>query len=301
MLCSEWRLVHKGSVFFGPHLWLAAHVEKNPEPVTFTPPTLVTTHPTGLPPPPSPSHLSPPPATLSKPLTNEELLKSIGFLPSDSTQDEGAAAPLINTEPGSNDDSATSSTSKLIETFEMIDSPSPSPVQAEDRIEASDSGDFVIILPDCFNLEKPVSGFLPLRSLSSESSKTDVVLTPEELSRSSESQHTTLALEDSVLSIDGACRGNGFIDDDITSLTGSVSPSSPRRNTTLTSDRLTLRKLRGGLCCNPLIVASGLVNAVTDFMDEKVHFAPAKQDDAEMEGALSDSSSDEEFKVSIYI
>ena len=290
-------------MFFGPHLWLDARLEKSKvEPVTFTPPTLVATTPAPVPLLRDPAPLAPVSAAASKPLSNEELLKSIGFLPGGKTQEEkDDDVPLLNLgeseEPLTGNVSTTSSTSKLIETFEIIESNSvAAPLQ--DKVETTDSGDYVIVLPDCFDLDKPLSSLPASKTHPPEFSLTSVVVSPEALSRSSETVSAT-AIEDNFLAIGGATPNN-VASGDKTGLTGSTSPSTSRsKGSPLTADRLTLRKIRGGLCRNPLIVASDVVNAVSDFVDEKVHFKAAPVEGyIDQDKTSNESSSDEEeFKV----
>jgi len=242
------------------------------------------------------------PAASSKLLTNEELLKSIGFLPSDRSQEEkDDDVPLLNLgdddEPSTGHISTSSSTSKLIETFEIIES-STVTTPAEDKVETSDSGDYVIVLPDCFDLDKPLTSLAALKTQPPQPSLTNVAVSPEAFSHSSETS-SAAAIEDNFLTTGGKSPSSAASSSDKTGQTGSKSPSTSRRGSPLTADRLTLRKLRGGLCRNPLIVASNVVNAVSDFVDEKVHFkSTLNAGNVTQNKPDNESSSDEEeFKV----
>lgn len=361
MSLSEWHLVHKGSVCFGPRLWLMGHLEKQlecvtfakqPECVTFDPPMLAAA---ALPPPPSPAHASLlPPAPVSKPLTNEELLKSIGFLPSGSSHDTEAAPfitivdsddgkshdaedaitivdngssrdaegasffTIVNDDSGSCTASIAGSTSKLLDTFEVIEKPevtSAHPAVKQDLIETMDSGDFVMIVPDCFDLDKPLSSFTPPESLSHvpEPSQSDLALLSLAALSLSHEDHVTykspaadVSSGTEAILIPPADKTEPQASDGDKS--GSTSPSTVRKNAALAPNRLTMRKLRGGLYRNPLAVATGLVNAMSGFVDDKVHFtSPATKDKNDEESSppkmselesCSDSS-DEEFEASV--
>ena len=132
---SSWRMIHKGTTPFGPILTLSLVVEESPP---STPPSI----PPYLP---SPPHSSPPPP----PVSNEDLLKSIGFLPSNRMENEGfmtseAPKPLDLLPPypletphegghgefshmvpqeGSMDGSVKGSTDQLLQTFEFVEDP----------------------------------------------------------------------------------------------------------------------------------------------------------------------------------
>ena len=93
--CSSWRLVHKDTTAFGPLLWLQVYVDKPP--LVIYPPTI--TVPLVTPPLPEQS------------LTNENLLKSIGFVPGDS-------APALSTGCDEEED--------LLTTFDVVETPNSS-------------------------------------------------------------------------------------------------------------------------------------------------------------------------------
>ncbi len=294
-------MVHKGSFYFGPHLWLQVQLNKAKaqEAVTFTPPTLVATASAALSPPAVTSQLisAPPPSAVASPLkqlSNEELLKSIGFLPSDTAPAE-VVVSLVDVdcavEPAGEDTSTSSSTVRLIETFEVIENPAAIEPVVPDQIEASDSGDFVIVLPDCFNLDKPIDSYELQKSQTLESS---VVSDPSSASGREDLRDTKpspSAVKDIPSPNNGKPRSssNASKEDQVGSAVSStsshvVSPSARRKN-------------RGGLFRNPLVVASNFVNAVTVFVDEKVHFAPAKRDSVSEDDPASGSSEEEEFQV----
>lgn len=92
-------MVHKETTAFGPLLWLQVRVDKPP--LVIYPPTI--TVPTVTPPLPEQS------------LTNENLLKSIGFIPGDSTSGKGDSAlpPVTEDE-------------ELLTTFDVVETPQQS-------------------------------------------------------------------------------------------------------------------------------------------------------------------------------
>ncbi len=102
--CSSWRLVHKETTAFGPLLWLQVRVDKAPMmiyPPTITiPPTLATPPSSSLP---------------EQSLTNENLLKSIGFIPGG---DSAHPAPPTNGCASEEDDEEA-----LLTTFDVVETP----------------------------------------------------------------------------------------------------------------------------------------------------------------------------------
>ena len=292
---SEWRLVHKGSVTFGPHLWLVGHLDKHVDHVTFIPPTITAT---ASPPTASTEVPVNAPATDAKPLMNEELLQSIGFLPSGSSK--SASLPKVDNSGSGN--SITGSSAKLIDTFEVVEN--------ADQIETMDSGDFVVVVPDCFDLDKPLSTFNPPENLSYslEAPKGDVVTQYLSDLTLSCDNHVTCTSARKDLATGAVAIATPALDKTAPQAIGSAGPAVIRKKGNL-GPALTLRKLRGGLYRKPWAVATGLVNAVSGYVDEKVHFVPssgpAKEDGGcppqanqpELEKSCSDSS-DEEFEVS---
>ena len=112
---STWRLIHKGTTPFGPTLTVMVLLEKPPSP-------------SPSPPPPPPS------APQFPPLTNENLLKSIGFLPSEERKGEEECVTLTpsnevsDPQEGATEDrgSSESPSEQMLHAFELVDKPSAS-------------------------------------------------------------------------------------------------------------------------------------------------------------------------------
>lgn len=353
LFCSQWRLVHKGSTYFGPSLWLSAGVAKpRPKPaelanseeehITFEPSILA------LFPPPA----SPPPSNEGEKLTNENLLKSIGFLP-----DLNHSSFALDDPPADETSLPMSaSTDQLLQTFEMIDNPSYSAggvsggVASYPWATGADEEGFVVIVPDCF---KPLPDFSPPASfceLEDDTPFQDLDLDP---STTSCDSHVSVSLNACAESTTSqtvlASRGNGTpVPSAVTVMLGEadrdsfqivptipsgdvatptetpqevgegvsgVSPPAANKTSPGVNRRITLRNLKGGLYRNPLAVATGILNAVSGFVDQKVHFAPTTSGEAPTERAenkpcmqftasddtdTSDSSEDE-FEVSVLL
>ena len=313
--------MYKDSVFFGTHLWLVGHLDKQDEHhishVTFNPPTVTAV----LPPSPSPSNV-PLHTPVFNPLMNEELLKSIGFLPSNTLNDAKSTPPIKADSSGICDSttSASGSSPKLLDTFELIEKPDkvgPTSALKPDQIEKMESGDFVMIVPDCFDLDKPISSFSPPESLSCmpEPSMTDLtIFSLADLSLSNDKDDKDMTCKSAanyVLSVADVIATPPTVTTTPEAINGDTSAGSSNSKTPSTAHKnlrgLTLRKLRGGLYRNPLTLATGLVNAVSEYVDDKVHFAhsdkeiedscPPKMKTSEQQ-SYSDSS-EEEFEASI--
>ena len=150
---------------------------------------------------------------------------------------------------------------------------------------ASDDSDFVVVIPDCFDLDKPLPGFSSIRS--------------------------TTSLDDPTASIKSR-------DSHVTSKDDTVPPkveappprpaersppssseTSPEtvRKMTFVPQRITLRQVKDSrLYRNPITMATGLVNTVTDLVDKRVHFGPKKSEEAPPKEE-SESDSDDSFEV----
>lgn len=301
-------------------------------------------------------------------LTNENLLKSIGFIP-------GPSPPPME-EPGVvSKDPLLSSTDKLLQTFEVISDPNcstgdephlPSGGVVDDT---DDDDDFVFVVPDCFDLDKPLADFSPPTSLS-------YIMDPSTTSCDSHVsiRMSSLAIQNSyvVTQMPMACDSHVTYSADRNTPSASFmpvpsndqkevmedfetitfagatsaeplphsptpapksgadgtttvklvdptsndapspkpSPPTAHKSPSLAPSRLTLRTLKGGLYRRPLAVATGLVNAVSGFVDDKVHFVSSGGGGARGEeeterkptiqfAEVSESeSSDDEFEVS---
>lgn len=341
---SQWRLVHKDSTYFGPYLWLNAVLDK-PLPVSTSDPSLPTTaeehltfEPSVLamfPPPPSP------PPEEGEQLTNENLLKSIGFLPGSTHFSFSPEEPAFGHEDDKIPPLCSSSTDQLVKTFEMIDNPSYSagdePHPPNDGGVANDDDDdgFVVIVPDCFKLDKPLPGFTPPPSSESFCDLEDAFVVdpsttscdshvsismPVTSSVTSTASQTglpcdeggvTASAPDQVVlatpSGDGELlqsSSSGALTDDSTQeektlaqgVDSATSTSSPLTHKNPHRSRFSLRNLKK----NPLAVATGFVDAVSGFVNDKVHFVPAvtKPCIQFASDQDSESSDDEEFLVS---
>lgn len=380
---------HKGA-FFGPHLWLSGVLQQPSPPKEATPPTAAAL-------PVLPPAADPEVAVKSEELTNENLLKSIGFIPSTASV-TNESTPLVEI---SDQDAMMASTDQLLQTFEMVENPGHAPLKMtsgpddddddDDGQDMIESDDFVMVVPDCFDLDKPLSDFAPPASSLSgfpfTSPQDSLFLssvppacegTPE---MSCDSHVTTQSYPAVIISSmplppgedahsspvvivssmpDAACdshmtaRSTPAVissfpppppqEDDgqvVTAQPAATSPSLPTTGTgnppplpaedkdaldldcncddsdgddtsspstarRILGRPLTLRQLKDGLYRNPLGVATGLVNAVSGFMENKVHFAPSQQQQQQQEKRpvikfseiSSSDESDEEFEVS---
>ena len=338
-------MVHRDSTYFGPRLWLNAYVD-NPAPPPPLPPRsqeMLTFEPivlSNFPPPPTADSASATNEVGGDKLTNENLLKSIGFIPGSSD-----AEPEVPSEPTSTDDlMISSSTEKLLQTFEVIRSPSHAPSEPRPLPGGGRGGDemveddFVMIVPDCFDLSKPLADFTPPPSLtyagedlpessypdlqpsrSCDSHVSSVVMVPGPPADSAAQRATPPPSEAPLadrqagsepLPVTSQPRPLSPPQDCTPKAAGPESPkSSPptaHRSPALAPSRLSMRTLKGGLYRNPLAVATGLVNAVSGFVDEKVHFSGAaegKEKVPHVKFSTPDESdtSDEEFEVSVCV
>ena len=273
-------------------------------------------------------------------MTNENLLKSIGFLPGSNhaSFSPGDSAVLINM-----DETMTTSTDQLMQTFEMIDNPSysagnvPRPLSggaAADTTAPEDDDDFVIVLPDCFNLEKPLPDFTPPVSVADSLGGSSFpgqscdsyvsVFGAESAPSPAGGDHTAFVscqllpctAEDfqmlptsatpTPLPAEGVTTTVRSIDPpDNCDSTPHDSDSTPSSTPKVSRSRLLqTRTCKGGLYRNPLAVATGLLNAVSEFVEEKVHFTSSGTSERKpcirfvrADNAASSESSDEEFEV----
>ena len=299
-----------------------------------------------FPPPPSPPEEG-------EQLTNENLLKSIGFLPGSTHSSFSPEEPAFGHDDGDRTlPLCSSSTDQLVKTFEMIDNPSYSagdePRPPSGGGVASDDADddgFVVIVPDCFKLDKPLPGFSPpspqtsgsfcdledafvvdpnttscdshvsvsmpvTGSLESTASQTGLAC-GEGLAASAPDQVVPSAVASGDFELMQSSSSGAFADDstqeeekssemlaqgadDATPTSSPPTFRGPHRN------RFSLRNLKK----NPLAVATGLVDAVSGFVSDKVHFVPAVTKPciqfASDHDTSEESSDDEEFQVSSF-
>ena len=142
-----------------------------------------------------------------------------------------------------------------------------------------------MVLPDCFDLGKPLSGFSSLRSS---------VIDPTASIKSHDSQ---VASQQDTPSIKADPPSH------VTGASPPVGGASPdtARKASFVPERITLKQVKESRQYNPLTVATGLVNTVTDMVDKRVNFGPKKtSDDAPPTTQDSSTSdSDEDFEVGL--
>ena len=326
-------------------------------PPTFTPITIA-----NFPPPPAPAG----PAESQEKLTNENLLKSIGFIPGSQSKDEKPEAAGVTSVGGDDPLMASSSTDQLLRTFEVVSDPSSVPCPLEggaNENEEEDDEDFVVIVPDCFDLTKPLPEFSPSNSLSYvvDDSSYDLPSAPEVpdpaprscdshvsilmASQTSQSglssagelaQYSPMSYSTKHISPGGNEKDSGTEGDfspvfyskegvvrsppvppppsgysEVSSPSGAELPDSDSKDEGAEGDaspasaqkapnlapRFNMRTIKGGLYRNPLAMATGFVNAVSEFVDDKVHFAPPggeKKPAVQFADLSSDETTDDE-------
>ena len=144
--------------------------------------------------------------------------------------------------------------------------------------------DFVVVIPDCFNPEVPLSGHVPL-SVRRRDGDTDTPLT-----RSTEScqEGPSEAL--------GPMAGQLVFQESSSSEDPQATAAPPHA---FVPDRLTLKRVKEGGLFHPLAVATGLVNTVADMVQEKVHVAPVKKPlPPSTPPTAEEEHSEEEYEVS---
>ena len=147
---------------------------------------------------------------------------------------------------------------------------------------ASDDSDFVVVLPDCFDLDKPLPGFSSLRSLNSINKPT-----------------TSIKSHDShVTSQDGSITPKVEAPADAQPApVGGASPDAARK-ASFVPERITLKQVKDGrLYRNPITVATGIVNTVTELVDKRVNFVPKKTVEDPPNEESDSSDSDDTFEV----
>ena len=140
-----------------------------------------------------------------------------------------------------------------------------------------------MILPDCFNLDKPLPGFSSVQSS---------VGDPTASIKSHDSQVTTL--------LDAASVKAELPTSHVTSTPPPVGGASPdtAQKANFVPERITLKQVKESRRYNPITVATGLVNTVTDLVDKRVHFGTRKTTEVPPPSHDSSSSdSDDNFEV----
>jgi hypothetical protein len=146
---------------------------------------------------------------------------------------------------------------------------------------ASDDSDFVVVLPDCFDLGKPLSGFSSLRSS---------IIDPTTSIKSHDSQVTSQQ-EIPSIKADPPSHVTGA-----SPPVGGASPDTARK-ANFVPERITLKQVKESRRYNPITVATGLVNTVTDLVDKRVNFGPKTTSADNAPPTSSSSDSDEDFEV----
>ena len=131
------------------------------------------------------------------------------------------------------------------------------------NLDDADDSDFIVVLPDCFDLGKPLSGFSSLRSS---------VIDPATSIKSHNSQVTSQPAIPSIKA------------DPPSHVTGASPPvggASPNAvcKANFVPERITLKQVKESRCYNPITMATGLVSTVTDLEDKRVNFGPKKTTD----------------------
>ena len=155
------------------------------------------------------------------------------------------------------------------------------PVKLDDAASvASDDSDFVVVLPDCFDLDKPLSGFSSLRS-----SINDPTASVKSHDSQVISQQDTASVK---------AKPPSHVNDHLPPV-GGASPDTARK-ANFVPERITLKQVKDSRIYNPITMATGLVNTVTDLVDKRVHFGPKKTPPPQ---DSSSSDSDDDFEVCI--
>ena len=144
---------------------------------------------------------------------------------------------------------------------------------------ASNDSDFVVVIPDCFDLDKPLPGFSSIRSTTSLDDPTASI--------KSRDGHVTSQDEIPPPKVDVTVTGEPTV--------GGASPDTARK-ANFVPERITLKQIKDGRRYrNPITVATGLVNTVTDLMDRRINFGPKKTPPTD--SSSSDSDDDDAFEV----
>ena len=163
-------------------------------------------------------------------------------------------------------------------------------------IHSTDSDDFVVIVPDCFDLSKPLPGYTPpviepefqnpFPILSCDSLVTSFVRSEPEVRHKPAAIHPSAPPQPSN-TVETSSSGN--------------SPPTGRRE--FVPRRYTLQNVKDArLYTNPLALATGLVNTVSDLVSDRVRIAKSGNKGAEdvvtePQVREQEDSDDEEFEV----
>ena len=179
----------------------------------------------------------------------------------------------------------------------------------------------MVVIPDCFNLDIPLEGYVPLHLRKQEEESHDGHITPEPEGQMDESDLEII--EDSFA---GSLRAQGSgeattIQPSLDSIprpkpaasttepaltseppTQNQPPGGPRRASNFVPERVTLKNVRDAGIRNPLTVATGLVNSFSDLVEEHLRFGGSKKPQLQFEESVGEEegekSEEEVFEVS---
>ena len=160
-----------------------------------------------------------------------------------------------------------------------------------------------MIIPDCFDVNKPLPGYTP-PVIESEYPVPPPILPHDNMTRSSDSHMTFSEPEPEVKHKPIPTPSQPPT---LTSSTPPQGATHPTARHEFVPQRVTIKNVQDArrLYKRPLTLATGLVNAVSDLVSEKVTFAPSgnKATDVVVVDTREEesSSSDEEFEVSCYM
>lgn len=158
---------------------------------------------------------------------------------------------------------------------------------------SNDSEDFVIVIPDCFDLDKPLAGF------SAPDMSHDNHMTPLANQDQEPEQQETLSKEPPTPTPQTAIPGPL---PPLSELPSHVQTSSPKASASPLAPpkgnfgRVTFQTVKDGRFCNPLTIATGFVNSMSDFVEEHIHFTPSSTN-IKREPHTQESDNEEVFEV----
>ena len=188
-----------------------------------------------------------------------------------------------------------------------------------------DSDDFVVVIPDCFNLDVPLKGYVPLHLRKEEEEEThdshmtlhanledqgddsDLEIIEDPFVRSSRPQGGEEVITEQP-SLDGIPRPKSPTSTTKPAPTSELPaqnypPGSSKTASSFVPERITLKNVRDARIRNPLTLATGLVNSFSDLMQEHLHFGGSKkqpqlQFEETKEDEEGDKSEEDIFEVS---
>ena len=173
-------------------------------------------------------------------------------------------------------------------------------------VHSTDSDDFVVIIPDCFDVNKPLSGYTP-PVIESEYPAPPPIIPHDIMTRSSDSHMTSSVKHEPEPQVKHKPIPTPSQPPTLTSSTPPQGATPPTARREFVPQRVTIKNVQDArrLYKRPLTLATGLVNAMSDLVSEKVTFAPSgkKATDVGVVNTREEesSSSDEEFEVNYYI